>query len=87
MTRNQLGEIQPNVRSTGTRGFGLGVAVTTTDQETGPRPGSFWWGGLAGTGFWVDPEMDLIGLFMIQNMGEVQHFGSFRSAVYQDVLH
>lgn len=87
MTRNQLGEISPNVRSTGTRGFGLGVAVTTTDRESGPRPGSFWWGGLAGTGFWVDPEMDLIGLFMIQNMGEVQHFGSFRRAVYEDVLH
>lgn len=51
-------------------GFGLGFA-TTTDCPRTLIPGSngdFFWGGLAGTFFWVDPAEDLIGLFMTQLM-------------------
>jgi CubicO group peptidase (beta-lactamase class C family) len=28
--------------------------------------GDFFWGGAAGTFFWVDPQEDLIGLFLTQ---------------------
>lgn len=51
-------------------GFGLGFA-TTTDCPRTLIPGSngdFFWGGLAGTFFWIDPAEDLIGLFMTQLM-------------------
>ena len=31
--------------------------------------GSYFWGGAAGTIFWVDPEADLVALGLIQLMG------------------
>jgi CubicO group peptidase (beta-lactamase class C family) len=51
-------------------GFGLGFATTMESSRT-LMPGSdgdFFWGGAASTFFWVDPEEDLIGLFMTQLM-------------------
>ena len=51
------------------RGFGLGVGVRidAARQNLGSM-GSYGWGGAAGTRFWVDPQEELIGLFMIQFM-------------------
>ncbi|WP_310498198.1 serine hydrolase domain-containing protein [Sandarakinorhabdus sp.] len=49
-------------------GFGLGFA-TTMDAAQTLMPGSnrdFFWGGAASTFFWVDPEEDLVGIFMTQ---------------------
>lgn len=49
-------------------GFGLGFATSTAAHKT-LMPGSngdYFWGGAASTFFWVDPEEDLIGLFMTQ---------------------
>jgi CubicO group peptidase (beta-lactamase class C family) len=49
-------------------GFGLGFATSTAAHKT-LMPGSngdFFWGGAASTFFWVDPEEDLIGLFLTQ---------------------
>jgi CubicO group peptidase (beta-lactamase class C family) len=49
-------------------GFGLGFATSTASHKT-LMPGSngdYFWGGAASTFFWVDPEEDLIGIFMTQ---------------------
>ncbi len=49
-------------------GFGLGFAVSTNAART-LMPGSdgdHFWGGAASTFFWIDPEEDLIGIFMTQ---------------------
>lgn len=49
-------------------GFGLGFATTVTPAST-LMPGSagdFFWGGAASTFFWVDPQEDLIGVFLTQ---------------------
>ena len=49
-------------------GFGLGFATSTNASRT-LMPGSdgdFFWGGAASTFFWIDPEEDLIGIFMTQ---------------------
>lgn len=49
-------------------GFGLGFATTTSASRT-LMPGSdgdYFWGGAASTFFWIDPEEDLIGIFMTQ---------------------
>ncbi|EHP44628.1 beta-lactamase [Cupriavidus basilensis OR16] len=49
-------------------GFGLGFATTLAPAST-LMPGSagdFFWGGAASTFFWVDPQEDLIGLFLTQ---------------------
>jgi CubicO group peptidase (beta-lactamase class C family) len=51
-------------------GFGLGFATTLQSSRT-LMPGSdgdYFWGGAASTFFWVDPQEDLIGLFMTQLM-------------------
>lgn len=49
-------------------GFGLGWAVTT-DVVATTQPGSegtYSWGGMASTFFWIDPVEDLIGILMTQ---------------------
>ncbi|MBN7797309.1 serine hydrolase domain-containing protein [Parahaliea mediterranea] len=51
-------------------GFGLGFATKLDPVANGypASPGTFFWGGLASTLFWVDPEEDLTVLFMTQLM-------------------
>jgi len=49
-------------------GFGLGFATTMNAAQT-LMPGSdgdFFWGGAASTFFWIDPQEDLVGIFMTQ---------------------
>lgn len=48
--------------------FGLDFAVVNDSQAAGGVPeGSFWWWGIAGTWFWIDPVQDIIFIGMIQN--------------------
>jgi CubicO group peptidase (beta-lactamase class C family) len=51
-------------------GFGLGFSVITDPAavQMPVSPGTYSWGGAASTFFWIDPEEDLIGLFMTQFM-------------------
>jgi len=46
-------------------GFGLGLAVRAR-YCSNPKgfPGEYFWPGVSGTNFWVDPENDLIAVFM-----------------------
>ena len=51
-------------------GFGLGFAVAPAGANQGIlTPGSYYWGGAAGTFFWIDPAEQLIGVFMPQRIG------------------
>jgi CubicO group peptidase (beta-lactamase class C family) len=71
-------------------GFGLGFAVR---KETGLAgvPGSageYYWGGAAGTGFWVDPKEELICIFMTQAApGAPRRYDRqlFKQLVYQAI--
>jgi len=69
MTRNQLGDIVPgnyNLLGQG-YGFGYGFAVrTSADAAIAGTKGDYWWGGYAGTYFWVDPANEMITVFMMQ---------------------
>jgi CubicO group peptidase (beta-lactamase class C family) len=58
-------EVQP--LSAGIR-FGLGYAVVTDPAKSGllVSAGTYWWGGAAGTTFFVDPREQMIGIVMIQ---------------------
>jgi CubicO group peptidase (beta-lactamase class C family) len=49
-------------------GFGLDFAIYTDPAAAGGYygKGSYWWGGAAGTWFWIDPVQDLIVIGMIQ---------------------
>ncbi len=49
-------------------GFGFGLGVKLKDSEYLSQ-GSYYWAGLAGTIFWVDPEKDLSVVVMTQLLG------------------
>ena len=66
-------------------GFGLGFAVRL-QPGMAPVPGSvgqYFWGGLAGTTFWVDPKEQLFAILLIQAPGQRDYFRNlFRDLVY-----
>ncbi len=66
-------------------GFGLGFAVRIA-AGLAPFPGSvgtYFWGGLAGTTFWVDPAERMVAVLMIQAPGQREHYRLlFRSLAY-----
>ena len=83
MTRDQLGDAGGSFLLGGGT-FGLNVAIVGGDCTAGPSPGTFWWEGLAGTGFWIDPVDETIGVFMIQNMSEAGvHSRAFQLEIYR----
>ena len=70
-------------------GFGLTVAVSHGAGRTGSvgSAGEYFWGGAAGTRFWIDPKEQMIGIFMIQILPHTNlTYGSqFRQLAYQAV--
>ena len=66
-------------------GFGLGFAVRTA-RGVAPFPGSpgqFFWSGVAGTYFWIDPAEDMFAVFMMQGPGQRQYTRTLvRNLVY-----
>ncbi|USG62548.1 beta-lactamase family protein [Sneathiella marina] len=69
MTQDQLGDVRPGNYDllTDENGFGFGFAVRLSDEGfAAGSKGSYWWGGYAGTYFWIDPAEELIIVFMIQ---------------------
>ncbi len=94
MTTDHLGDIP--VAATGSmtllpagHGFGLGFAVRK-HLGVAPVPGSigtYFWGGLAGTTFFVDPALDLYGILMLQAPNQREYYRMlFRDLVYAAVL-
>ncbi len=69
MTRDQLDGVDKSTFFPGEEyGFGLGFGVRI--KEEGAYPGSvgdYYWGGYAGTQFWVDPSKELFTIMMVQN--------------------
>ena len=69
-------------------GFGLGFAVRT-DEGMAPYAGTtgqYFWSGMAGTFFWIDPKEDLFAVFMSQGPGQREYFRTLvRSLVYAAV--
>ncbi len=92
MASDHLG---PNVRN-GTpsllapgHGFGLGFCVRLVPgmASTPGTPGEFYWGGLAGTVFWIAPQEELFAMMMIQGPGQRDYFRQlFRNMVYAALL-
>ncbi|WP_135468809.1 serine hydrolase domain-containing protein [Crenalkalicoccus roseus] len=86
MTADHLGPIPgaPDLLPPG-HGFGLGFAVRR-ERGMAPLPGSvglYYWGGMAGTSFWVDPAERLAAVLMIQAPGQREHYRAlFRTLVY-----
>jgi CubicO group peptidase (beta-lactamase class C family) len=69
-------------------GFGLGFAVRS-NEGMAPFPGSvgqFFWSGMAGTFFFIDPAEEMFAVFMMQGPGQREYIRSvLRSLVYAAV--
>jgi CubicO group peptidase (beta-lactamase class C family) len=86
MTADHLGPITgaPDLLLPG-YGFGLGFAVRLQPgiSHVPGSVGQYFWGGLAGTTFWVDPAEQLFAIMMIQAPGQRDYFRTlFRDLVY-----
>jgi CubicO group peptidase (beta-lactamase class C family) len=66
-------------------GFGLGFAVRT-ESGMSVMPGSvglYFWGGIAGTTFWIDPKEELYAMMLVQAPGQRDYYRAlFRTLVY-----
>jgi CubicO group peptidase (beta-lactamase class C family) len=102
ITRNQIGDCMADMQRTalvdrsndfvfmnGTQKFGFGVMVET-EQRPGKRSvGSYGWGGIFNTYFWVDPARDLAAVLMMQlapfaGRASIEVLDEFEVAVYDD---
>jgi len=78
----------PNLLPPG-HGFGLGFAVRREVGKgpTAGTPGEFFWGGLAGTVFWIAPQEELVAIMMIQGPGQRDYFRYlFRNLVHAALI-
>jgi CubicO group peptidase (beta-lactamase class C family) len=79
MTQNQIGDLKAErqqgalaersndfIFMDGSQRFGFGVLIETRDRSTGRAAGTFSWGGVFNTYFWVDPRADLAALLLMQ---------------------
>ena len=49
--------------------------------------GNYYWWGVRGTSFWIDPTEDLIGVFMVQISGrDIPFRNQFKRLVYQAIV-
>nr|WP_296482851.1 serine hydrolase domain-containing protein [Rhodoferax sp.] len=94
MTADHLGDIPVNRGASRAllppgHGFGLGVAVR---KEVGIATvpgsvGSYFWGGMAGTTFFVDPAEDLFAILMLQAPNQREYYRMlFRDLVYATLI-
>jgi len=70
-------------------GFGLGFAVRKHlgVAAVPGSPGTYFWGGLAGTTFFVDPVLNLFAILMLQAPNQREYYRMlFRNMVYASVL-
>lgn len=69
-------------------GFGLTFAVSPSPGKSGEpaSEGSYWWGGAAGTSFWIDPKENMFGIFLINVLApNKEAAGQFQRLAYQAI--
>lgn len=94
MTRNHLNGIfadrsGENAQNRPGAGFGLGFGVVVNAPEAGviSSEGEYYWGGAAGTIFWIDPVEDLIAIVMIQHMNvQIPLRNTFKALTYGAII-
>ena len=68
MRMNQLPQGQTEIPGYPGNAFGLDFAIVMDPAKNGGMSkGSYWWWGIAGSWFWIDPVEDLVFVGMIQN--------------------
>jgi len=85
MTSHQIGDLQTMPMSGGKWGFGFGVGVLLeADPTSGMGAGTWQWGGIYGTSFWVDPAAKL-SVVVLTNTTMAGAFGDFPDAMRRAV--
>ena len=84
MTMNQIGDIDNGINK-----FGLGFGITTEkgSAKLPTQAGTYEWGGMFATSYWVDPKEKIVGLFF-RNIYPTQNgdiSDRFRVMVYQAI--
>ena len=68
-------------------GLGFGVLLDVAQSEALGSEGEYSWGGAASTGFWIDPNEELIGILMTQFMPYSGRFTKeFKVLTYQAIV-
>lgn len=69
-------------------GFGLTFAVNRGPAHTGTivSRGEYNWGGAAGTSFWIDPQEQMTGVWMMQTMLDLGKGDRFKQLAYQAIV-
>jgi CubicO group peptidase (beta-lactamase class C family) len=69
-------------------GLGVGMVIDLAQTQALGSVGTYGWGGAASTNFWIDPQEELIGVFMTQFMpsGTYPVVEDVRAAVYQAIV-
>jgi CubicO group peptidase (beta-lactamase class C family) len=70
-------------------GFGLGFAMTLDEVQAGSiGAGDYYWGGAASTIFWIDPNEDLVAIFMTQLMPSAtfNFRGQLKNIIYSSIV-
>ncbi len=88
MTADATSDLKEPLWSPGV-GFGLGFAIVRDLGATATlgSKGQYSWGGILGTGFWVDPQERMIGIIRMQlfpNRNEVNE--TFKTLSYAAVV-
>jgi hypothetical protein len=67
MTRNQIGDLKISFNGHGSGyGYGIGIVTAADKGNEAASMGTFSWGGIFNTYFWVDPEKQMVGILMTQ---------------------
>ena len=88
MTMNQIGDLVINIGGDDYK-WGLGVSIETekASRLSPSQAGSYGWGGVFSTVYWVDPKEDMVVLLYMQMWGphvaEAQK--QFKPLVYQGI--
>ena len=68
-------------------GLTLSIILGRDLADSAASPGSFGFGGSAGTRFWVDPELGLAGVFFTQRMTcPHEPYSAFQRLVYEALI-
>ena len=89
MTMNHLPSgLHPSEDHSQGMGLGVGITIDLAQTQALGSIGTYGWGGAASTNFWVDPQEDLVGVFMTQLMpyGTYPVVDDVRVAVYQAIV-
>ncbi len=87
MSGNHLGKLTATYATGSAFGLGFGILVDPAAAGEIGSPGELSWGGAAGTRFWIDPQEQLIGVFMVQSIPHHTRLArEFKTLVYQALV-